>query len=83
MMINYVSASKNGNRIPDEAKECPEVLWPRCCDRLEAVGTIGAVRCYQYALEIDNHLALEGVTPRPQTADELWQFVLPERFEKY
>lgn len=45
-MIDYVSASKNGNKVPEEAYSEPEWLWPRCCDRLEAIGVIGAVRCY-------------------------------------
>jgi hypothetical protein len=45
-MISYVSASANGNKIPEIALEFPEFLWPRFCDRLEAIGTIGAVRCY-------------------------------------
>ena len=45
-MIDYVSASKNGNSVPEEALETPEVLWVRFCDRLEAIGTIGVVRCY-------------------------------------
>ncbi len=47
-MISYVSASDNGNSIPDRAKTSPELLWVRFSDRLEAIGMIGAVRCYQY-----------------------------------
>lgn len=74
-MIDYVSASKNGNSVPEVATRHPEYLWPRCCDRLEAIGTIGAVRCYQYALEVGNKMALPGVTPRPQTNEELWALV--------
>ena len=46
MTIDYVSASKNGNRVPEIAKDFPEVLWVRFCDRLEAIGVIGAIRCY-------------------------------------
>jgi len=45
-MIEYVSASKNGNKVPKEALGAPEMLWVRFCDRLEAIGAIGAVRCY-------------------------------------
>ena len=82
-MIEYVSASKNGNSVPEIAKTNPEYLWPRCCDRLEAIGTIGAVRCYQYALEIGNKLALPNSTPMPKTSEELWSFVVPERFDEY
>jgi hypothetical protein len=45
-MISYVSASANGNRVPERAESEPYLLWPRWCDRLEAIGPIGAVRCY-------------------------------------
>ena len=64
-MISMVSASGNGNRIPEEALENPELLWVRFCDRLEAIGAIGAVRCYQYAVEKGNPLHVEGQTPKP------------------
>ena len=49
--ISYVSASDNGNEIPERAKQYPELLWVRLADRLEAIGAIGAVRCYQYNRE--------------------------------
>lgn len=45
-MIDLCSASKNGNKVPEDAKSRPELLWVRYCDRLEAIGTIGAVRAY-------------------------------------
>lgn len=77
MMIKHVSASKNGNKIPEEAVDYPEVLWPRCCDRLEAIGPIGAVRCYQYNFEVNTPLDVEGVTPRPKSAEEMWSYVVP------
>ena len=44
--ISYVSASDNGNQIPLRAQTHPELLWVRYSDRLEAIGTIGAVRCW-------------------------------------
>ena len=50
-MISYVSASSNGNSIPERAITNPEFLWVRFSDRLEAIGTIGMVRCYQYNTE--------------------------------
>ena len=59
-MISMVSASGNGNRVPAEALENPELLWVRFCDRLEAIGPIGAVRCYQYAIEKGNPLDVPG-----------------------
>jgi len=45
-MISYVSASDNGNAVPARALENPELLWVRYSDRLEAIGTVGAVRCW-------------------------------------
>lgn len=47
-MISYVSASGNGNSVPPECEQAPYLLWPRFSDRLEAIGTIGMVRCFQY-----------------------------------
>ena len=29
-MISYVSASANGNSVPEKAKQDPTLLWPRC-----------------------------------------------------
>merc|ERR1712154_543914 len=46
-MISFVSASAHGNSVPEVAKTDPTFLWPRYCDRLESIGVIGAVRCYQ------------------------------------
>ena len=82
LMINMVSASKNGNKIPEIAKMEPEFLWVRYADRLEAIGVIGAIRCYQYAIEKGNLLYSEN-TPRPTNKKELWNFVKTERFDKY
>ena len=45
-MISFVSTSDNGNQIPEAALKHPELLWVRHCDRLEAIGVTGAVRCY-------------------------------------
>ena len=83
LMISMVSASGNGNKVPPEAIENPELLWVRFCDRLEAIGPIGAVRCYQYAVEKGNPLDVPGSTPKPQSAEEVWSHVKPERFEEY
>ena len=83
-MISYVSASANGNKIPAIALEFPEFLWPRFCDRLEAIGTIGAVRCYQYTIENDRILHIPNLTPRPTSEEDLWKnYVTDDRFEKY
>jgi hypothetical protein len=59
-MIDLVASSKNGNSIPEEALVRPELLWVRYCDRLEALGTIGVVRCYQYNCEKNKNLDVPG-----------------------
>ena len=69
-MISYVSASGNGNKVPGSAVGDPTLLWPRFCDRLEAIGTIGAVRCYQYNSEKGDPLMIK-TTPRPNTEKEV------------
>lgn len=81
-MISYVSASGNGNSVPERCIEKPYLLWPRFSDRLEAIGTIGMVRCYQYNTECGAPLSCAS-TPRPQSAEELWSLVKPERFASY
>ena len=81
-MIKYVSASSNGNQVPERAVSNPELLWPRFSDRLEAIGTIGMVRCYQYNEEQGNPLFVE-TTPQPKTTEEVWENVLSERFDNY
>lgn len=83
-MIGYVSASSNGNTVPERAVANPELLWARFSDRLEAIGTIGMVRCYQYntELKIPRPLSCEQ-TPRPKTVEEVWANVIPARFDKY
>lgn len=81
-MISFVSASDNGNAVPKEAKSNPELLWPRHCDRLEAIGVIGAVRCYQYNQEKGRALSCD-TTPRPVIKPQVWAHVTPERFTKY
>ena len=70
-MISYVSASGNGNKVPERAIGDPTLLWPRFCDRLEAIGIVGAVRCYQYNTEIGDPLMVK-TTPRPTTEKEVF-----------
>jgi len=81
-MINLVSASVNGNTVPEKAREDPTLLWPRFCDRLEAIGTVGAVRCLQYNQEKGDPLTTEQ-SPRPKSEDEVWSYVTEERWNKY
>ena len=81
-MISYVSASDNGNSVPERGQQHPELLWVRWADRLEAIGTIGAVRCWQYNTEKGDDLWAE-TTPRCTTKEEVWAHVTPDRFERY
>ena len=81
-MIGYVSFSDNGNTIPKRALKEPEFLWPRYSDRLEAIGAIGAVRCWQYNEEVKRPKALPS-TPRPKNREQLWALVTPERLASY
>jgi uncharacterized protein len=89
-MISLVSASVNGNHVPEYIKNADKdsdnnlyhLLIPRWSDRLEAVGAIGVIRCYQYNQEKERPLWSE-TSPRPKTVQEMWDFALPERFERY
>jgi uncharacterized protein len=81
-MISHVSCSANGNAVPPEAVDAPELLWPRWADRLEATGEIGVVRCYMYDAKSGRPLATEQ-TPRPATADEAFALATEERFAEY
>ena len=80
--ISYVSASDNGNSVPERAKAHPELLWVRYSDRLEAIGTVGAVRCWQYNTEKGAPYFAE-TTPKCATKAEVWSLVTPDRFERY
>lgn len=83
-MIDWVSASQNGNSVPEEITKSEEYyrLIPRWSDRLEAVGVRGVVRCYQYTLEKKNNLS-SAISPRATTEDEVWEFADPQRFVEY
>ena len=88
---NSVPSRVDGNRgntndkenIDDTNSTNYHLLIPRWSDRIEAVGARGVWRCYQYNQEKKRPLDLTGVTPRPQTSEELWSHVVPERFEVY
>jgi uncharacterized protein len=76
---NTINGNGNAN-----ANANYHLLIPRWSDRIEAVGARGVWRCYQYNQEKKRPLDLPGVTPRPQSSEELWsQHVVPERFEAY
>ncbi|GAX24786.1 hypothetical protein FisN_18Lh136 [Fistulifera solaris] len=81
-MIQQVSCSKNGNRIPDSIREDYYYLIPRWADRIEAVGLQGVWRCFQYTREQQRTL-WSSHTPRPQTPEEVWALATRERFQAY
>lgn len=79
-MISLVSASGNGNNINPN-----NPVWyyiPRYADRLDAIGTVGIVRCIEYNRSINTPLFLE-TTPRATTKIDLYKIVVPERFKLY
>lgn len=83
-MIDLVSCSANGNSVPDDIVRIKSyhLLIPRWSDRLEAVGSIGVVRCYQYNQEHDQPLSSEH-SPRAQTVNQVWDLATPDRFDQY
>lgn len=83
-MIDLVSCSKNGNTVPSFIADSGNyhLLIPRWSDRLEAVGKIGVVRCYQYSKEKGLPLSSDQ-SPRATTEKQVWEYATPERFEAY
>ena len=81
-MIELISGSQNGNSIPSECVKHPELLWPRWADRIEAIGTRGVIRCWQYNVEKDRLISAKS-TPRPATHEEALSFVQKKRFDQY
>lgn len=83
-MIHLVSCSQNGNTVPPSIIDSEEYyrLIPRWADRLEAVGAVGVVRCYQYNTEHALPL-FSASSPRAVTEAEVWTCATPERFQRY
>ena len=83
-MISLVSCSKNGNDVPDSIRKSEEysLLIPRWADRLEAVGAVGLVRCFQYNQEHGSPMS-SPTSPRAQTEAEVWKYATPARFRAY
>lgn len=83
-MIDLVSCSANGNHVPENIRQTGDYykLIPRWSDRLEAVGAVGVVRCYQFNQEHGYPLSTLR-SPRAESAEQVWEFATPERFEAY
>lgn len=79
-LISLVSASKNKNDAGSNVERW--MLFPRLADRLEAIGWIGVVRCYQYNSHCKAPLYLPS-TPRVTNEAELAAVAPPERFARY
>eukprot|EP00009_Paramoeba_aestuarina_P001059 CAMPEP_0201516248 /NCGR_PEP_ID=MMETSP0161_2-20130828/7621_1 /ASSEMBLY_ACC=CAM_ASM_000251 /TAXON_ID=180227 /ORGANISM="Neoparamoeba aestuarina, Strain SoJaBio B1-5/56/2" /LENGTH=264 /DNA_ID=CAMNT_0047913311 /DNA_START=62 /DNA_END=857 /DNA_ORIENTATION=- len=83
-MIGWVGCSKHGNSVPLKVQETEHyyLLIPRWSDRLEAVGPIGVIRCYQYNSEHNQPLSSSS-SPRAVTEKEVWELATSDRFERY
>lgn len=77
-MISLVSCRHNRNSKVDP----PWLLIPRWSDRIEALGNIGLLRCYQYSIYANKPMFLES-TPRVINAEELNKVATAERFATY
>lgn len=80
-MIKLVSASTNGDNIPDDIKDKLWMLIPRYSDRLEAIGLVGIKRCYRYNITINAPLFIDS-TPRLTDENEIIRLSL-EKYKKY
>jgi len=80
--ISYIPTSFNGNSIPIEVIDQPWILWPRYCDRIEAVGSVGISRVIEYS-HLHNVPDFAETAPKPLTYDEVLRCVTPERFGNY
>lgn len=81
-MVDLVSSSKNGDNIPYDIIGKEWMLIPRYSDRLEALGEIGIVRCYQYNITSNAQLFVK-TTPRPVKEEDIWKYATIERYNLY
>lgn len=81
-MVDAVSASHNGDRVPPEAVLAPWLLYPRHADRLEACGWVSVVRCWDYTVTKGIPL-FTADTPRCQSAEDVLKVATPQRYAAY
>ena len=81
-MINLVSSSSNGDKIPNDVKDNLWMLIPRYSDRLEAIGEIGIVRCYQYGVTFKRKLFTDK-TPRAKNENDIYEIATQKRYDSY
>ena len=77
-MIDLVSCSSNGNSIVEPRWK----LIPRDADRIEALGVIGIVRCYDYTILKKRPITIAD-TPLPTTEEEINSLATQERMQAY
>ncbi len=82
-MVSIVSASKNGDRIPESVIGKEWMLIPRYADRIEAIGIIGVERCHTYTKNVSKMPLYLDDTPRPTTEEEIWKYATQERYNSY
>ena len=83
-MIDLVSCSQHGNSVPSYIVEggLYHYLIPRWSDRLEAVGIIGVIRCYQYNMA-KNQPLYSLLSLRATNVEEVWRLATPEMLDAY
>jgi uncharacterized protein len=85
-LIGWVSASKNGDNIPEECIDKPWLLYPRYADRLEALGIIGLERTLDYTLHKGQPLYIpeDSVAKPTYTIDDIYrEKATLERYQNY
>jgi uncharacterized protein len=82
-MVSIVSASKWGDKIPDEVKGKEWMLIPRYADRIEAIGIIGVERCHTYTKNVSKMPLYLEETPKPKTEEDVWKHATIERYQAY
>jgi uncharacterized protein len=81
-MIELVSSSINGDKIPKKCKDKEWMLIPRYADRLEAIGMVGLVRTFIFTLKKGRELYLP-TTPMPKMISEIWKVASIKRYKNY
>lgn len=82
-MISYVSASANRSEIPPACVAAPWKLLPRHCDRLEAFGWVGYLRCLEYTHTVGRPLWTPETARAADEADLWARVAAPARYAAY